>query len=221
MKYLNYFLHIDKYLGPVIDKYGAWTYGILFLVIFLETGLVVTPFLPGDSLLFAAGAFSAQGFLNPVALFALLSVAAVAGDTLNYSIGRRVGRAIFEQDRPLLRKDYFIRTEQFYQKHGHYTIIIARFMPIIRTFAPFVAGVGRMNYATFISFNIIGGLAWIAIFVFGGYFFGNIPVIKQNFSLVIAAIIFISFIPPLIEFFKHRSAAAKSTPANPDDVIQS
>ncbi len=207
MKYLNYFLHIDKYLGAVIGRYGAWTYGILFLVIFFETGLVVTPFLPGDSLLFAAGAFAAQGFLNPLILFALLSVAAIAGDTLNYSIGRRLGRAVFEGERPFIRKDYLLRTEDFYKKYGHSTIIIARFIPIIRTFAPFVAGVGKMDYKTFVSFNVIGGLAWIAIFVFGGYFFGNIPFVKQNFSLVIAAIILISLLPPAFEFWKHGRKA--------------
>lgn len=202
--FLDFFLHIDKYLGPIVQNYGGWTYGLLFLIIFLETGLVVAPFLPGDSLLFAAGAFAAQGFLNPLFLFIFLSAAAILGDTVNYWIGYRIGKKIFERDRPFISEEYLKRTQNFYEKHGKKTIILARFIPIIRTFAPFIAGVGRMNYVQFLSYNIIGGFFWIALFVFSGYFFGNVPVVQNNFSAVILAIIVISVIPAIVEFWKHK-----------------
>src|SRR5215470_10817568 len=189
---IDLFLHLDKHLNDVITQYGSWTYVILFLIVFCETGLVVTPILPGDSLLFAAGAFCALGSLQVAAVFALLSLAAVAGDTVNYWIGHAIGPRVFQQDIRFLKREYLERTHQFYERHGGKTIIIARFMPIIRTFAPFVAGVGSMTYARFIVYNVIGGVAWISLFVLGGYFFGNIPVVKRNFTFVIIAIIIIS-----------------------------
>jgi len=203
-------LHLDKHLNVIIQTYGVWTYLLLFLVIFLETGLVVTPILPGDPLLFAAGTFAALGSLNVVWLFVLLSIAAVAGDTVNYWIGHFVGPKVFSrEDVRFLNKEYLERTHRFYEKHGGKTIILARFIPIIRTFAPFVAGIGKMSYWHFISYNVIGGLAWIDLFTFGGYFFGNIPFVKDNFTLVILAIIFISLVPVMIEFVNHRLRASK------------
>jgi membrane-associated protein len=208
--FIQYFLHLDQHLNVVIQSYGTWTYLILFLIIFCETGLVVTPILPGDSLLFAAGAFAALGSLRAEVLFILLSVAAVAGDTANYWIGYAVGPKVFQQkDVRFLKKEYLDRTHEFYERHGGKTIIIARFMPIIRTFAPFVAGVGSMTYARFIAYNVIGGVAWIALFVFGGYYFGNIPTVKQNFTLVILAIIFISILPGIIEFVRQHYRAPR------------
>ncbi len=205
--FIDIFLHLDKHLNTVIQNYGTWTYLILFLIIFCETGLVVTPILPGDSLLFAAGAFAAMGSLDPYLLFVLLTIAAVAGDTLNYGIGHYLGPKVFQRpDSRFLKKEYLDRTHQFYEKHGGKTIIIARFMPIIRTFAPFVAGVGSMTYMRFLAYNVIGGILWIALFIFGGYMFGNIPAVKQNFTLVIFAIIIVSILPGIIELLRHRFA---------------
>jgi membrane-associated protein len=201
---IDFVLHMDEYLSVIIGNYGAWTYGILFFIIFLETGFVVTPFLPGDSLLFAAGSFAALGALNPVYLFILLSIAAVIGDTVNYSIGAYIGPRAFSGEIKYLKKEHLDRTSEFYDKHGGKTIILARFIPIIRTFAPFVAGIGTMTYSHFILYNVIGGISWVAIFIFGGYYFGNLPFVRDNFEIVIFTIIFISFIPPVLEFFKAR-----------------
>lgn len=203
--FIDIFLHIDAHLNSVIQNYGLWTYLILFLVIFCETGLVVTPFLPGDSLLFAAGTFAAAGSLEVGWLFVLLSIAAVAGDTVNYWIGNFVGPKIFKKKNVrFLNKKYLDRTHQFYEKYGGKTIFIARFIPIIRTFAPFVAGIGKMTYWRFISYNVSGGVVWIAVCVFAGYYFGNLPIVKQNFSLVILAIIIISILPGVIEFLRQH-----------------
>lgn len=203
--FIELFVHLDKHLNVIIQNYGVWTYLLLFLIIFCETGLVVTPLLPGDSLLFAAGAFAALGSLKVEWLYVLLSVAAIAGDTVNYWIGHYVGPKVFHrEDVRFLNRKYLDRTHEFYEKHGGKTIILARFIPIIRTFAPFVAGIGRMTYGHFISYNVIGGLTWIAIFLFGGYYFGNIPVVKNNFTLVILAIIFVSVLPGVIEFLNQR-----------------
>lgn len=208
IKYLiDFVLHLDVHLNEIIANYGAWTYGILFLIIFMETGFVVTPFLPGDSLLFAAGTFAALGSLNPFYLFGLLSVAAVLGDTINYSIGSYIGERAFSGNIKFLKQEHLDRTQEFYEKHGGKTIILARFIPIIRTFAPFVAGVGTMKYSRFITYNVVGGVVWVAIFTFLGYFFGNIPFVKKHFELVIFTIIAISFIPPVLEFFKARREA--------------
>lgn len=202
---IDLFLNLDKHLNTVIQSYGAWTYFILFLIIFCETGLVVTPILPGDSLLFASGALAAGSSLDVVWLFALLSVAAVAGDTANYWIGHFVGPRVFHGDSVrFLKREYLEHTHTFYEKYGGETIIIARFIPIIRTFAPFVAGIGSMTYWRFISYNILGGVAWIAIFIFGGYYFGNLPVVQDNFSLVIVAIVIISVLPGGIKFMQER-----------------
>ena len=198
-------LHLDVHLDLAIRDYGIWTYGILFLIIFLETGLVVTPFLPGDSLLFAGGTFAALGSLDVRWLVIFLSIAAIAGDTVNYWIGYATGPKVFKREKsPFLNKKHLQRTHQFYEKYGGKTIILARFIPIIRTFAPFVAGIGSMTYGRFIIYNISGGISWVLIFVFGGYFFGNIPFIRHNFSLVIIAIILLSILPGIIEFLRHR-----------------
>jgi len=201
---IDLILHMDKYLGQIILDYGMWTYLLLFFVIFMETGFVITPFLPGDSLLFAAGTFAGMGYLNIGILFVLLSAAAILGDTVNYWIGHTIGPRAFSGNIRFLKKEHLDRTHAFYEKHGGKTIIIARFIPIIRTFAPFVAGVGAMTYGKFISYNVIGGLVWVALFTLGGYFFGNLPFVQDNFSLVILAIIIISIMPAIIEFIRER-----------------
>jgi membrane-associated protein len=204
-KIIDFIIHLDTHLSDLIQTYGLWTYLILFVVIFCETGLVVTPFLPGDSLIFAAGTFAARGDLKVGWLFLVLAAAAVIGDTVNYWIGKIIGPKIFHKEKTrFFKKEYLDRTHKFYEKYGAETIIIARFVPIIRTFAPFVAGIGRMTYLKFISYNVIGGVGWVAIFTFGGYFFGNIPFVKNNFSIVIIAIILISLVPAVVEFLKHR-----------------
>lgn len=210
MEFADFFLHLDTHLQTVIHEYGTWTYLILFLIIFCETGLVVTPILPGDSLLFAAGALAATGALDVGWLFVLLTIAAIAGDAVNYSIGHYMGPKVFYQEQGrFLKKEYLDRTHQFYEKYGGKTIIIARFVPIVRTFAPFVAGVGSMTYWRFASYNVIGGITWIAICLFAGYAFGNLPVVKDNFTLVILAIIVISVLPGFIEFFRQRQPSAR------------
>src|SRR6476619_8543549 len=201
---LDFILHIDKHLKDITLQYGTLTYAILFLIIFCETGLVVTPFLPGDSLLFAAGALSASlhtgGILNPFLLVLVLSIAAIAGDTANYLIGAYIGPKVFERNSRFLKKEYLDRTNEFYAKYGGKTIILARFVPIVRTFAPFVAGVGKMDYSRFISFNIIGGIAWVTIFITLGTLFGNIPFVKDNFEIVTIGIVLISVLPMVFEY---------------------
>ena len=202
---LEIFIHLDTHLNFVIQSYGVWTYLILFLIVFCETGLVITPFLPGDSLLFAAGTFAAMGSLDNILLAVLLSIAAIAGDTVNYWIGYRVGPAIFHRnDVRFLNREYLDRAHQFYERHGGKTIIMARFMPIIRTFAPFVAGIGKMDYMRFVIYNITGGIFWVAIFIFGGYYFGTIPIVKRNFTIVIMTIVVISIMPGVIEYLRNR-----------------
>jgi membrane-associated protein len=199
-------LHLDRHLSTVIQDYGMWTYLILFLIIFCETGLVVTPILPGDSLLFAVGTFAARGALDVTLVLVLLSVAAIAGDTLNYGIGYRLGPQVFRKEGVrFLNREYLDRTHQFYERHGAKTIVIARFVPIVRTFAPFVAGIGQMSYSRFIVYNVVGGVGWIVILVLGGYAFGNISVVKQNFTLVIFAIIILSILPGVVEFLRQRA----------------
>jgi membrane-associated protein len=203
---IDLILHLDRYLDLIIRSFGLWTYLILFIVIFIETGLVVTPFLPGDSLLFAAGAFAAKGSFNVSLLFFMLWLAAVLGDTANYWIGHYVGPRVFRENVRWLKREYLERTQAFYDKHGGKTIFLARFIPIIRTFAPFVAGIGKMRYGYFITYNVVGGLVWTALFIFGGYFFGNLPFVKDNFSFIIIAIILISVLPAVIEALRNRRA---------------
>lgn len=213
---LSFFLHLDQHLAALASQYGSWLYAILFLIIFCETGLVVTPFLPGDSLLFAAGSLAAlaDAALSIHLLFVLLAVAAILGDTVNYALGHYFGEKAFHRDARVLKLEYLERTHRFFERHGGKTIIIARFVPIVRTFAPFVAGAGSMNYRHFVIYNVTGAIAWTASFLYGGYFFGNLPFVKQNFSLVIVAIIILSLMPGLIEYWRHRqtSAIAKENP---------
>ena len=204
LQIVDIFLHLDIYLSQVISTYGLWTYALLFIVIFMETGFVVTPFLPGDSLLFAAGTFAALGALNPLVLIVLLIAAAIAGDTVNYWIGHAIGERAFSGEIKWIKKEYMERTHAFFEKHGGKTIFLARFVPIVRTFAPFVAGVGKMSYGYFIFYNVFGGIVWVALFVAAGYFFGNIDFVKHNFSLVIIAIILISILPMVVEAVKAR-----------------
>jgi membrane-associated protein len=201
--FLNIILHLDLYLNSIIREYGFLTYLLLFIVVFCETGIVATPFLPGDSLLFAAGAIAASGSLNVFYLIIIFSAAAIAGDTVNYWIGNFVGPRIFKKkDSLFFKKEYLERTHRFYEKYGGKTIVLARFIPIIRTFAPFVAGIGKMNYGRFIFYNVFGGIFWVLFFVLSGYYFGNLTIVKQNFSLVILAIIFISFLPTIVNFIR-------------------
>ena len=199
---IDLFLHLDKYLGNIITQYGAWTYGILFVVIFIETGLVVTPFLPGDSLLFAAGTFAALGSLNVWYLLGLLMFAAVLGDTVNYSIGHYLGERAYNIK--WIKKEYFDKTHAFFEKHGGKAIFLARFVPIVRTFAPFVAGIGNMSYGYFITYNLVGGVTWVALFTLLGYFFGKLEFVQNNFELVIIAIILVSVLPMVFEWWKAR-----------------
>lgn len=213
LQLFDIFIHLDKYLGVIINDYGVWTYLILFVIIFMETGVVVTPFLPGDSLIFAAGALATVSDLNIGLLFLLLAVAAILGDTANYWIGHYIGPKAFSGNNRFLKKEYLDRTHAFYEKHGGKTIILARFIPIIRTFAPFVAGIGAMTYSKFIAYNVIGGIVWVALFAFGGYFFGRLEFVEKNFSIVVLAIIFISVLPAVFEVWKEwqlKRAAQKA-----------
>jgi membrane-associated protein len=210
---VDFILHLDVHLNAIIQNFGIWTYLILFLIIFLETGVVVTPFLPGDSLLFAAGSFAALGSLNVWALFILLTLAAILGDTLNYWIGHYVGPRAFSGNVRFLKKEYMDRTHGFYEKHGGKTIILARFIPIIRTFAPFVAGIGAMDYPRFFLFNVTGAVLWVALFTFGGYFFGNLPFVQDNFTIVILVIIVISVLPGVFEFLRDKYKTRKEAKA--------
>ena len=208
---IDFILHIDIHLKEIILQYGSLTYFIMFLVIFAETGFVFIPFLPGDSLLFAAGTFAATGSFNVHILVIILASAAILGDTVNYWIGRELGTKLFERNSRFLKKEYLDKTHLFYEKHGGKTVILARFFPIIRTFAPFVAGLGKMSYIRFLLNNITGGILWVSLFTYGGYLFGNLPLIKNNFSIVIAAIILISLLPALIEFTRHKLNSKKSS----------
>lgn len=212
---LDLFLHIDEHLAQIIQTYHTWTYALLFVVVFMETGLVVTPFLPGDSLLFAAGALAALDGspLNVGVVWLLVAIAAIVGDTVNYWIGHTIGPRAFEQNIRFLKREYLERTQQFYEKHGGKTIVLARFVPIVRTFAPFVAGVGVMSYGRFITYNVLGGLLWTVLFVFMGYFFGNIPFVKHNFEFVVLGIILVSVLPMVVEFVRARSRRPETSEA--------
>jgi len=206
---IDLILHLDRYLVDLVTRFGGWTYAILFLIIFCETGLVLMPFLPGDSLLFAIGALTSTGALDVYWISILLIVAAILGDTVNYWIGYSIGPRIFNSDRSRwLNREHLERTHRFYEKYGGKTIILARFMPIIRTFAPFVAGIGRMSYGRFLLYNVVGGVVWIVLFVAAGFWFGNIPIVKRNFTLVILAIIVLSVLPAVIEYWRARRGEA-------------
>lgn len=208
---IDIILHLDQYLSVFIQNYGIWTYALIFIVIFCETGLVVTPFLPGDSVLFAAGALASLGSLEIFSLFFVFYVAAVLGDTVNYAIGEKIGRGIMEKENvKFINKEYLEKAHKFYEKHGALTIVLGRFIPIIRTFVPFVAGISEMHYTTFIVYNMVGGLAWVALFLGSGYFFGNIPFIQEHFSLMVIAIIIISVIPAVVAILKDRLEAKKN-----------
>lgn len=205
---IDFFLHLDRHLAEIISQYGTWTYAILAAIVFAETGLVVLPLLPGDSLLFAAGTFAALGSLDPWVLFLLLSLMAIVGDTVNYWVGAWVGPRAFTGEIRWLKREYMDRTHAFFERHGGKTIILARFVPIIRTFAPFVAGVGTMSYPRFLAYNVIGGVVWVGIFVWAGYFFGNLPVVRDNFSIVILVIIGISVLPVIVGILRERRRPA-------------
>jgi membrane-associated protein len=209
LKGIDILLHLDKYLDLMIQTMGIWSYVIIFLIIFCETGLVVTPILPGDSLLFAIGTFAALGSFDITLVLILLTIAAIAGDTVNYWIGNYLGPKVFHyEDSRFFKKKHLERTHHFYERHGGKTIIIARFIPIIRTFAPFVAGIGSMTYRKFLSYNVVGGILWIFSLTLAGYFFGNIPIVRKNFSLVIMAIVVISVLPGVIEYLRQRGKTA-------------
>lgn len=202
---VDLFLHVDRYLLTFLEHYGAWVYVLLFLIVFAETGLVVTPFLPGDSLLFVAGTLAAAGGMDVAILIPLLIVAAILGDTVNYRIGEYAGPKVFTRGSRWFKQEHLERTHGFYERHGGKTIIFARFIPIIRTFAPFVAGIGKMSYPRFLSYNVTGGILWVVSFVLAGFFFGNIPQVRSNLSLVIIGIVFLSLLPALIEYLRHRA----------------
>ena len=206
---IDFILHIDEHLGEIIRNFDIWTYVILFFIIFIETGVVIMPFLPGDSLIFAGAAFAAKGDLNIFVLYFVVLAAAIIGDTVNYHIGKALGNKLLNSNTKLIKKEYIEKTYAFFEKHGGKSIIIARFVPIIRTFAPFVAGIGKMKYLRFLSFNAIGGFLWVTLFCIAGFFFGNIPFVKDNFSVVILAIIFISLLPAIMGVIKGKIDARK------------
>jgi len=202
---IDFILHIDRHLVEIIKDYGTWTYLVLFMIIFSETGFVVTPFLPGDSLLFVIGALGASGVLDFKLILLLLIIAAVVGNTVNYFVGKMIGHKLLAmKNSRIIKKEYLYKTQAFYKKHGGKAIILSRFIPIIRTFAPFVAGLGRMNFTKFFIFNCVGGITWVLLFMFAGYFFGNIPAVKHNFTFVIFAIIFISLLPTVIPYIRSK-----------------
>lgn len=209
MELIDFILHVDRHLAEFVAANGAWIYALLFLIVFVETGLVVMPFLPGDSLLFAAGAIAATGGMDPFLMAGLLFVAAVLGDTVNYQVGHYIGPRVFDMQSRWIKREYLLKTQAFFEKHGGKTVIIARFMPFARTFAPFVAGVGTMRYPRFLAYNVIGAFLWVSSFVTLGYFFGNLPAVKENFTLVIFGIIIISVLPGVIEYLRHRMAQKK------------
>ncbi|MBN2045735.1 MAG: DedA family protein [Anaerolineales bacterium] len=216
LQLVDFIIHIDVHLGEIIGNYGTWTYGILFAIVFAETGFVVTPFLPGDSLIFAASAFAAKGWLNPWIIFVTITAAGIIGDGVNYAIGHYIGPRVFTEDVRFLKREYLDKAHDFFEKYGGKAVILARFMPIVRTFVPFVAGAGSMTYSKFALYNVIGAVSWVGAFTMLGYFFGNIPAVEENFTIVIIAIIIISVMPPIFEVIKEkrktdREAAAEGT----------
>jgi membrane-associated protein len=207
---VDFVLHVDRHIAELVRDYGVWTYGILFVIIFMETGLVVTPFLPGDSLLFAAGALAATGALDVFRLYVLLLGAALLGDNVNYAIGSWVGPRAFDGRLGFLKRSHQERTEHFFQRYGGKTVVISRFIPIVRTYTPFVAGASRMPYLRFLAYSVVAGVSWMTIFLVGGYFFGNIPVVRENFGLVVIAIILVSVLPAVVELLRHRRAGVRA-----------
>jgi len=207
LQLIDFIVHIDVHLAQIIADYNTWTYAILFGIVFAETGFVITPFLPGDSLIFAASTFAARGALNPWLIFFTISAAGILGDGINYSIGHYIGPRVFNEDVRFLKREYLDKAHDFFEKHGGKAVILARFMPIVRTFVPFVAGAGSMSYPKFALYNVIGAVSWVGLFTTLGYFFGNIPAVKENFSIVIIVIIILSFMPPVIEAIKERNKA--------------
>ncbi|MEJ2484567.1 MAG: DedA family protein [Anaerolineales bacterium] len=207
LQLIDFIIHIDVHLAQIIADYNTWTYAILFGIVFAETGFVITPFLPGDSLIFAAATFAARGALNPWLIFLTITVAGIIGDGINYSIGHYIGPRVFNEDVRFLKREYLDKAHDFFEKHGGKAVILARFMPIVRTFVPFVAGAGSMSYPKFALYNVIGAVSWVGLFTTLGYFFGNIPAVKENFSFVIIVIIILSFMPPVIEAIKERNKA--------------
>ncbi|MBC2582253.1 DedA family protein [Clostridium sp. DJ247] len=218
--FINLVMHIDNYLNLIVQQYGILTYGILFSIIFFETGLVITPFLPGDSMLFATGALASIGSLNIFTLFIVLLLAAILGDTANYHIGKKIGSKILEKENvKFINKEHLKKAQDFYEKHGSITIVLGRFMPIIRTFVPFVAGIGEMHYSKFITYNILGGFLWVSLCLGGGYFFGNLPFVKNNFSHVIIGIIIISLIPGIVTLVREKRKGGSNEADVPDTEI--
>jgi len=207
LQLIDFIIHIDVHLAQIIADYNTWTYAILFGIVFAETGFVITPFLPGDSLIFAASTFAARGALNPWLIFLTITVAGIIGDGINYSIGHYIGPRVFNEDVRFLKREYLDKAHDFFEKHGGKAVILARFMPIVRTFVPFVAGAGSMSYPKFALYNVIGAVSWVGLFTTLGYFFGNIPAVKENFSFVIIVIIILSFMPPVIEAIRERNKA--------------
>lgn len=216
LQLVDFILHIDVHLAQIIADYSTWTYAILFAIVFAETGFVITPFLPGDSLIFAAATFAARGALNPWLIFATITVAGVIGDAVNYSIGHYIGPRVFTEDVRFLKREYLDKAHEFFEKHGGKAVILARFMPIVRTFVPFVAGAGSMTYSKFVVYNVTGAITWVGLFTFLGYFFGNIPAVEEHFSYVIIAIIVLSFMPPVIEAIRERNKAKQLKTAKQD-----
>jgi len=205
LQLVDFIIHIDVHLAQIIQDYNTWTYGILFAIVFAETGFVVTPFLPGDSLIFAAATFAAKGALNPWLIFITMTTAGIIGDGVNYSIGHYIGPRVFTEDMRFLKREYLDKAHDFFEKHGGKAVVLARFMPIVRTFVPFVAGAGSMTYSKFVVYNVVGAVAWVGLFTTLGYFFGTIPAVEENFTFVIFAIIILSILPPIVEAIRERN----------------
>lgn len=216
MQIVDFIVHIDVHLAQIINDYNTWTYGILFAIVFAETGFVVTPFLPGDSLIFAAATFAAKGSLNPWLIFITITTAGIIGDAVNYSIGHYIGPRVFTEDVRFLKREYLDKAHEFFEKHGGKAVVLARFMPIVRTFVPFVAGAGSMTYSKFVVYNVVGAVAWVGLFTVLGYYFGTIPAVEENFTFVIFAIIILSILPPIFEAVRERNKAKQLKASTPE-----
>jgi len=216
LQIVDFIVHIDVHLAQIIQDYNTWTYGILFAIVFAETGFVVTPFLPGDSLIFAAATFAAKGALNPWLIFITMTTAGIIGDGVNYSIGHYIGPRVFTEDMRFLKREYLDKAHEFFEKHGGKAVVLARFMPIVRTFVPFVAGAGSMTYSKFVVYNVVGAVAWVGLFTVLGYYFGTIPAVEENFTFVIFAIIILSILPPIFEAVRERNKAKQLKASTPE-----